>query len=113
MLDRLEEQDLYEKAGKQLEAIEARSGLIKGDIMRETARILRVGGQLIAIEQLTPKDAEKFFDRAAEYCEHETDFDLSAAFDIEQGVPLGEVTPPNYARAHDGPETHTWVATRK
>lgn len=102
-----------EELDKQLAQLEAQSILSKGAIMREAARILITNGRLIAVEQQSPKVAGRFFAGVAEFGEFDAGFDFDAAFDIESGVPLAEVTPTNYAAAHDSSKTETWVATKK
>ncbi len=54
--------------------------------------------------------AERFFSGARQ----RDDFDLLEVFGIEHNVPLADITPPNYARAHGShPRLQTWVATKK
>lgn len=103
----------YTEVAKKLMHIEAISVGMKVEIMRETARILVAGGRLVVVEQLSPPVARRFFEVGIGFSEVDGGLDLSEAFDVEQGVPLREVTPPNYAAAHDGPKTQTWVATKK
>ncbi|HEX5797327.1 MAG TPA: class I SAM-dependent methyltransferase [Candidatus Saccharimonadales bacterium] len=97
----------------ELTHLESKAFYLKLDIMREAARILVGGGQLVAVERLSPKVAGRFFDFAAEFSRLDGRLDLDTVFDIEQGLPLEDVTPPNYAETHASPKTKTWVATKK
>ena len=105
-----EEVEGGEEALESFAAIEAESASKKIDILRETGRILVVGGKLIVVEQESPMVAERFFSGARQ----RDDFDLLEVFGIKHNVPLADVTPPNYARAHGGhSKLQTWVATKR
>ena len=107
----LAKEEKYEKLIEHMLTVEDRTGLLKADIMKEAGRILLPGGKLVVVEQFTPKVARRFFEKAADYSD---EFDPGEVFDIEHNVPLGEVTPANYARVHgDLPGLETWVATKK
>lgn len=107
----LSDEEKYEEIIEHMEMIEDETGLLKVKIMQEAGRILLPSGKLVVVEQLTPKVARKFFEKAADYSDG---FDPNEVFDIEHDVPLCEVTPASYAEIHGNfPGLETWVATKK
>jgi hypothetical protein len=79
----------------------------KSLIMHEIGRVLRVGGELMVVEQQTPRVARDFFEA------FEADKTVECSFQIQEFSDLSERMPLTYAATHEINERTTlWVATK-
>lgn len=76
----------------------------KIDIIQEAARILVSNGRLIAVEQLTPWVAQKFFNQLA------TDTESGLEFVFTESS-VTDAIPPQYAATHSTAGARTWIGT--